>query len=91
MWRYESPAADMAWLMHAADDLLSGNGHALLPWAGLRIALTASAPGRPPPPGTPPAASWLDLARFGLQWLPPRAQVRWTRARQCDAALPLTA
>jgi len=80
---------DPEWPLRAADDLLLGIGHALLAWAWLRIAVAAGDPAKTPPAGARGATSWLDAARFGLQWLLPQAETHWQRARQREAALPL--
>jgi hypothetical protein len=79
---------DAEYALRVADDVLAGVGHVLLCWAWARIARTALDPARAPAAGGRSAASWLQSATFGLQWLLPQAQVHWRRALQADAALP---
>jgi hypothetical protein len=82
-------AADPEWPLRAADDFLAGVGHALMAWAWLRIARAAQDDNAGD--GGRSASDWLEVARYGLQWLLPQAQVHWQRAAQADAALPALA
>jgi alkylation response protein AidB-like acyl-CoA dehydrogenase len=84
----DGAAADPEWPLRAADDMLSGIGHALLAWAWARIARCALEPVRAGVAGGRSAADWLAPARFGIEWLLPQAQVHWARVRCREAALP---
>lgn len=70
--------------LRVADDLLHGVGHVLLAWAWARIARHA---GRATGAGRS-AAQWQAVARFGIDWLLPQAQVHWARVGRQGAALP---
>jgi hypothetical protein len=82
-------AADTQWPLRVADDYLFGVGHALMAWAWLRLSLAATRAGDATISGARPAAHWLAVARFGVDWLLPQAQVHWQRVLRRDAELPL--
>ncbi|MEK8050245.1 acyl-CoA dehydrogenase family protein [Ideonella sp. DXS22W] len=79
---------DAEYPLRVADDMLAGVGHALFAWAWARIARTALDPARAPAPGGRSAQAWLDVARYGIDWLLPQAQVHWARVGRQAAALP---
>ena len=80
--------ADAAWPLRAAGDVLHGIGQVLLCWAWARTAGCALTQAQAPLPGGRNASQWLQSARFGLDWLPPQAQVHCLRAGRAGAALP---
>ena len=73
--------SDPEWPLRVADDVLRALGFMLLAWAWARIARAARADG-----------DWHEekrqVARFGVQWLLPEANMLWLRVRQREVALP---
>jgi alkylation response protein AidB-like acyl-CoA dehydrogenase len=81
-------SGDTEWPLRVADDVLAGIAHTLMAWAWARIARTALDAAKPVSAGGRSRESWLNSARFGLQWLLPQAQVHWGRVLAENAALP---
>lgn len=69
--------------LRVADDMLHAMGHLLLAWAWARIVLAAV-------PQAPSEArdTRLSACAFGVDWLLPAAQWRWTRVCQWATPLP---
>jgi hypothetical protein len=79
----EGRAIDAEWPYRIADDYLHAMGYTLLTWAWLRT-LAATA--------VHAASQWhvakAATARYGIEWLTPKATFHWQRVMARDAALP---
>jgi alkylation response protein AidB-like acyl-CoA dehydrogenase len=73
--------ADPEWPLRVADDVLRALGLILLGWAWARIARAARA-------GDDWHEDKRQVARFGVQWLLPEADMLWQRIRQREVVLP---
>lgn len=82
----EGRAADVEWPFRVADDYLQAIGYTLLTWAWVRTARVASAQ-----PDSAWHAAKFATARYGVEWLSPRANFHWARVLAREAAVPMLA
>jgi alkylation response protein AidB-like acyl-CoA dehydrogenase len=75
--------ADAEAPLRVADDMLHAMGHLMMLWAWSRIALAAV-----PQAESSTRTERLDVCAFGVDWVLPSAQWRWTRVARWATALP---
>jgi len=77
-------ASDVEWPFRVADDYMHAIGYTLLTWAWARTARAAAAHA-----GSAWHAAKVVTARYGIEWLTPRANLHWQRVMAREAQLPL--